>query len=313
MNREIISILTLQGIHGLGKKKITKIISNNDIINIKSSDDLFELLLKTNFNLSIPPKEEIESLWKKSKVILNISTENKIKIISFYDPIYPSLLREIQDPPLLLHIKGNIDLLHKESVAVIGTRKISETGVKSTKELTAKLVDAGYCIISGLAKGTDSIAHETTLEKKGYTLAILGQGLQNTVYKKNISLEDRILKNKGAILSEYSFGTRPNKGFFIERDRLQSGLSRAVFVIETTVDGGTMHTANFCQQQGRPLFVFNHEPGSVNESSIAGNQLLLKQGAISFDSKTTIEDIKRLINKTKKKKLNTIQKKLVSF
>jgi DNA processing protein len=313
MNREILSILTLQAIHGFGKKKIVKIISGNDIICIKSSDDLFELLSNKNFKLTIPPKEEMESLWRKSKLKLKISTENKIKIISFYDPIYPSLLRDIHDPPLLLHIKGNIDLLQKESVAVIGTRKISENGVKSTKELTAKLVDAGYCIISGLAKGTDSIAHETTLQKKGLTLAILGQGLQNTVYKKNMSLEDRILKNNGAILSEYSFGTKPNKGFFIERDRLQSGLSQAVFIIETTVDGGTMHTANFCLQQGRPLFVFNHEPGSVNELSIAGNQLLLKQGAVSFDSKTTIEDIKRLIDKSKKKKLNTVQKKLASF
>lgn len=178
-----------------------------------------------------------------------------VDVIAFFDDRYPSALSEITDPPPVLFAKGNIDLLSQpRKVAVVGTREPSIFGETAAKTLTAELGRAGWIIVSGLATGIDTFAHETALGVGAPTIAVLGNGLDRIYPKTNEGLANRILKNDGLLLSELPFGAPPIPRNLIARDRLQSGLAAAVVVAQTGIKGGTMHTARFAVEQGRPLF-----------------------------------------------------------
>lgn len=178
-----------------------------------------------------------------------------IAVIAFFDGLYPSALSEITDPPPVLFAKGNVELLsHPRQVAVVGTREPSIFGETAATTITAELGRAGWTIVSGLAVGIDTLAHQTALEVSAPTIAVLGNGLDRIYPKVNEGLAQRIFESGGLLLSELPFGTPPVPRNLIARDRLQSGLAAAVVVAQTGVKGGTMHTARFAAEQGRPLF-----------------------------------------------------------
>ena len=314
MNSDVVSLLTLQGIKGYGKKRVSDILSLMDTINVNSANELYdELVIIRNKLKKIPSRDEIELLWSKSLDVIDKSKEKNIIIFSRNDDSYPSLLKNIDDPPVLLHTLGNLNLLNVECVAVVGTRKPSNYSLDSAKNITEKLVQSGYCIVSGLAQGIDRCVHNATLENNGFTIAVLAHGLHTISQKNKDSLEKKILENKGLIISEYPLGTTSNKGFFIERDRVQSGLSKAVFVVETKINGGTMHTANFCKKQSRELFTLKHPEEIKNLIDVGGNTELLNQGAIPFNNDTNIESINSYIKKDKPKNKNIMQKDLSDY
>jgi DNA processing protein len=178
-----------------------------------------------------------------------------VQLISFFDQRYPPRLRVIHQPPPLLFVRGSLDALSEpRSVAVIGTREPTSFGVSAAEEITRVLADAGWIVVSGLAKGIDTIAHGAALKHHTGTVAVLGGGLDRIYPAKNEELAAAIVDQGGTLVSEQPFGTRPRAGNLIARDRLQSGLSAAVVVAQTGVQGGSMHTVRYAASQGRAVF-----------------------------------------------------------
>jgi len=224
--------------------------------------------------------------------------ENEIDIISIKDKEYPQILKQIYDPPISLYIKGNKEILNNESIGIIGCREASEYGKRAAKYFAYNLASKNINIISGLAKGIDSYAHigaicakkENDLDSSR-TIAVLGNGLDYIYPNENKELAKGILETGGAIISEYPLGTKPQKMNFPARNRIVSGISKGIIVIEAKEKSGTLITVDFALEQGRDVFVV---PGNINSVNSIGTNQLLKQGAKLV---TTYEDILDFYNK----------------
>ncbi len=197
--------------------------------------------------------------------------------LPFSDERYPDRLRGLSDPPPLLYVRGDVELLARERlVAIVGTREPTVFGISAAESLTGALADGGWGIVSGLAKGIDTIAHRTALEHGAPTIAVMGGGLDSVYPAENKGLAARIVDQGGALISEQPFGERARPQHLVARDRLQSGLSVAVVVAQSGVRSGTMHTARFAAGQGRSLFC----PVPRNENGASeGLRVLLEKPA----------------------------------
>lgn len=222
------------------------------------------------------------------------------QLITFSDPRYPFLLKQISSPPLVLFISGNSDVLATTQIAVIGSRQMSEYGRKWTELFVRKFVDYGMTITSGLALGIDSTSHRTALAAKGYTIAVLGSGLANIYPKQHIGLAEQI-KKSGVLVSEYLPNTPPLAKQFPRRNRIISGLSKAVIVIEAGLKSGSLITARYALEQNRDLFTL---PAPLGNPAFSGNHWLLQQGAYAL---VEPEDIKHHIESG----LNWLQPELI--
>lgn len=198
---------------------------------------------------------------------------------------YPKMLRNIKNAPQELYIEGNLKCVDLPCITVVGSRNMSEYGRMMTKKIVKDLTLAGICIVSGLAIGVDSVAHQTCLENGGKTIAVLGSGLNKVYPKENIKLYNDILNCGGCVMSEQEPNQEPDKMFFPARNRIVSGLSLGTVVIEATYRSGTSITAKFALEQGRKLFCV---PNMVGQKNSAGTINLLKKGAIMI---TNAEDI----------------------
>ncbi|CAJ1180614.1 hypothetical protein LCR01_12260 [Companilactobacillus crustorum] len=179
---------------------------------------------------------------------------SKINILNYQEASYPQSLLTLANFPLILYAKGNIGLLNQKKIALIGTRKPTRIGIKQGQKVTKYLVEIGYVIVSGLAKGCDTCAHRTCLNNEGQTIAVLAAGLDQPVYpQQNRQLAADIIKNKGLLISTYPLGTKLRPQYLAARDEWQSGIGDGVIVIETGRAGGTNITMNFCLKQHRPL------------------------------------------------------------
>ena len=165
------------------------------------------------------------------------------------------MLKQIYDPPEIIYINGNEKILNTNCIAIIGSRNPTEYGIKVAKYLGYNLAKRGYTIVSGLARGIDSYAHIGALCAKGKTIGVIGNGLDIIYPKENKFLQENILKTKGAIISEYNFGIKPERTNFPARNRIISGLSKAVIVVEAKEKSGTLITVDFALEQGREVFV----------------------------------------------------------
>lgn len=202
----------------------------------------------------------------------------KIEEISIESEEYPEQLRNIYDAPLRLYVLGNKALLSGKGIAIVGSRKATKYGEKIALQLSERLSENGINIISGLALGIDTCAHLGTLQKNniGKTVAVLGSGLDEIYPKQNIELAKKIIKNGGCIISEYPLGTKPEKLNFPQRNRIISGLSKGVVVVEASGKSGSLITAEFALEQGREVFAV---PGNILDFTSVGTNNLIKQGA----------------------------------
>jgi DNA processing protein len=181
-----------------------------------------------------------------------------IKIIYPLDEVFPDSLRKIINPPKCLYCRGNLSLLSsKNIIAVIGSRNCSIEGKEKTRELTSQLAQLDFVIVSGLAKGIDTIAHQTTIDCKGKTIAVLGSGIDDaSIYpKENLGLALEIIESDGLIISEYKPGTKPQRQYFPKRNRIVASLSKAVLVTEVKEKSGTMITIRIALEQKKPVFI----------------------------------------------------------
>lgn len=201
----------------------------------------------------------------------------KVVKIDMKSKWYPDKLKNISDPPKVLFCLGNLELLNAKSIAIIGSRDYSAYGERATKEFSYNLAKNDICIVSGLAKGIDAFAHKGCLSAGGKTIAVLGNGLDIIYPKENEKLFYRIIENDGLVISEYPLGTKPKKQHFPARNRIISGLSDGVLVIEARKNSGTNITVDFALEQGKDVFVI---PGNIYSKTSDGTNFLITEGAI---------------------------------
>lgn len=212
-----------------------------------------------------------------------------IGILAQGDALYPDSLRNIQSPPALLFYRGDLECLMGKCVAVVGSRKASPQGLEVTQKICRELSSAGVTIISGLAMGIDTAAHEGCLEGGGPTAAVLGSGIDVDYPVDNVELKERIVKGGGVLLSEYPPGSRANRHVFQARNRIISGLGKAVLMMESQIQSGTTLTVHHALDQGREVFAY---PGIPGTEWAAGAHQLLREGANYFTSAQDIlEDL----------------------
>lgn len=215
----------------------------------------------------------------RSQVILDqvwdrIQSQN-IRVLTWEDEDYPRRLNEIEQPPPVLYLRGDLKLEDEWAVAIVGTRRITPYGRQVTEEVSSTLARNGVTVVSGLARGVDAVAHQAAIQAGGRTLAVLGSGVDRIYPPENQRLADQIMAH-GAILSDYPLGTPPEGPNFPPRNRIISGLSLAVIVIEANVDSGAMITATFAAEQGRELFAV---PGNILAPQSRGTNRLIRDGA----------------------------------
>ena len=206
----------------------------------------------------------------------------EIRKISTQDKNYPKLLKEIKDPPEFLYHRGEV-LPDEDCLAIVGTRRCSSYGKQIALEIAGELTEVGLTIVSGLAPGIDTFVHRSVVERKKRTIAVLGTGIdEKSIYpKENLKLAKKILETGGCLISEYPAGTPGSKFTFPQRNRIISGLSLGVLVIEAKEKSGALITAQLAKSQGRKVFAI---PGQIYSLNSKGCHYLIKQGAKLVES-----------------------------
>ncbi|MDO8526452.1 MAG: DNA-processing protein DprA [Deltaproteobacteria bacterium] len=266
-----------------------------------------DLLRSGQLDISTLPMAEAKKDWEQIQKM-------GLKLITWSSEEYPSLLREIYDPPLVLLSKGKWERWEERHwVGVVGARKATSFGKEKTKEFVTALVKEGIGIVSGLAYGIDSEAHKTALEAGGVTWGVLGTG-PDLIYPTRHRLLAEKMCEQGGYLSEFALGTPPYAKHFPQRNRIISGLSSSVIIVEATLRSGSLISARFAMEQGREVFVV---PPPRDEVAYEGNKKLLEDGATPLENVEQILEVIQLqmsglheTNPPKKKEEKTKEQKI---
>ena len=240
-------------------------------------ENVEEFSLKGGLKKPIKPLSEIEAINE-----LQAARDFGANIIGFTEETYPKMLREISDPPPILTIKGSYHFLNQDIIAIVGPRNASFNGCKFARRIAEELGKNDIVVASGLARGIDTAAHQASLATG--TIAVIAGGINNIYPPENTNLYNQI-SNRGVIISEIPFGTIPRGGNFPQRNRIISGISLGVVIVEATLRSGTLITAKFALEQNREIFAV---PGSPMDPRYEGTNRLIKQGAKMLEN---IEDI----------------------
>lgn len=276
MNKEEIRhILALLEIKDLGSVSIRKIIQAfGSAIKVFYSEPE-EIASLTGIKLDTAKKIKSFSNWQKIDDLIDLCEKKLIKILSINDESYPQLLKEIYDPPVVLFCKGMLLPQDNFGLAVVGSRQLSDYGKRVTEKFAFELASCGITIVSGLARGIDSVAHLSALSAQGRTIAVLGSGILKIYPPENKKLSEQIIQ-RGAILSEFYPETPPKRENFPKRNRIISGITLGTLVTEATTNSGALITAKLALEQGREVFAV---PGNITSKNSEGTNFLIKKGA----------------------------------
>ncbi len=282
---DVHSLLCLTAVPRLGPLKIRSLVTH-----FKHPDNVLkatprELVRVKGIDTTLAAAIPREADRQFADTQLALAEKAGASIITLWDDCYPDLLRKIYDPPPLLFVSGRIDPRDAFSIAIVGTRKPSPYGQKTATSLAAALTELGLTVVSGLARGIDTIAHASALTAKGRTLAVIGSGIDIPYPPENSDLMRRIARS-GAVLSEFPMGTKPDAPHFPRRNRIISGLSLGTVIVESLEDGGAMITATTSLDQNREVFAV---PGSVFEKRSSGPHKLIREGQATLVN--SVEDI----------------------
>jgi DNA processing protein len=248
---------------------IERLFSANldELTAINASETLIDAILHPNW-------QEVD------KIIAKCRQNQLFRIICFADDEYPTILKEIADPPLILYVAGNATILNTTQIAIVGTRNPSFYGIENSYVFAKNLAEANLTITSGFAMGIDAIAHKGAIAGNGKTIGVLGAGIDIAYPQSNSALRNKIFDHGGALISEFSFGLLARPRNFPHRNRIISGLSRGVIVIEAAKKSGSLITARLANEQGRLVFAI---PGAINNPLAHGSNALIRDGAIIIE------------------------------
>ena len=261
---------------GIGPRAATKLLER-----FGSPDAVFQARRTELESLRLKP-ETIESILKREfegKAVEELENAKRLggDVLILDDGSYPPLLREIADPPITLYVKGEWQAcFERPCVAVVGSRMCSTYGENASEMLARDLASRGICIVSGLARGIDAAAHRGAIRGGGKTIAVLGTGIDNVYPRENTRLVKEILESGGAIVSQFPLGTPPLKDNFPYRNRIISGLSHGVLIIEASERSGSLITARLATEQDREVMAV---PGNITSGNSYGTNYLIKAGA----------------------------------
>jgi DNA processing protein len=274
-SRETISGLALALTPGLGPSRIRKLIEHFGTAERMLQASLTELEATGIRAISAQAVATGKSA-ELAQDELAKAVQAKARIISLSDPEYPPRLKEIYDPPVILYVKGDVELLSKPGIAIVGTRHPTPYGSGMSERLATDLAARGLVIISGMARGIDTASHRGAIAAKGKTIAVLGTGIDVMYPKENTRLAEQILALGGAVISEFPVGTSPVPQNFPIRNRIISGMSAGVLVVEAAEYSGTRITSRCALEQNRDVYAV---PGNVTNKNSWGPNTLIKQGA----------------------------------
>jgi DNA processing protein len=213
-------------------------------------------------------------------------------IVTQDDDGYPAPLRDTYDPPLLLYVWGKIEARDRHAIGIVGSRRATHYGTQATKKLSYQLAQAGFTIVSGLARGIDTAAHEAAIAAGGRTIAVIGSGLAKLYPPENLGLAEKIAAGHGAVVSEFPLNTAPDKQTFPMRNRIVAAWARALLVVECPAWSGSLITANLATEYGKPVFAV---PGPIDKPTSAGCNQLIRDGAtLVYDASHILDDLGEL-------------------
>ncbi|MFQ5636754.1 MAG: DNA-processing protein DprA [bacterium] len=314
VNHEI--LLRLSVIPGIGPTKIRALIARYGFSKTLFTASVSELSQVVGRRTAEKFKEFDGRDFAEDQ--LQKSEKEGVQIVSFWDKEYPSRLKQIYDPPPYIFLKGSITTEDSFAIGVVGTRKPSDYGRMTTEKLTSELGRKGFTIVSGLAFGVDTIAHQTALKSGARTLAVFGSGVDVIYPHTNKRLAKEITEN-GALISEFALGTQPDRNNFPQRNRIISGLSLGTLVIEAGQKSGALITAEQAVEQNREVFAV---PGNISNPKSYGTNDLIKQGAkLVTSSDDIIEELRPRIESFLQKaeisvdisELNAEEKKMIDL
>jgi len=271
-------LLTLKNIKNVGNVTARRIMDSLPTVEVDL--DCLWRILQCFPKIKIDGFQVVENAYTESKKLLGRLDGSDVGMITYLDSEYPKSFLDISDFPVVLFYSGNIDLLSKKCVAIVGARKASSLGRKVSYDLAKKLCKDNI-IVSGLAEGIDTEAHKSAINNDGKTIAILGHGLDVVYPPQNKELSRQIVEKGGLVISEYPFGQRHSKYTFVARNRLQSAISDEVYIVEAEEKSGTMHTAKKAKEYGKNLLVF--KPKDSEKILPSGNRKLITEGATTFN------------------------------
>jgi DNA processing protein len=274
MDNDTVFWVGLSRIEGLGVRGIHKLVSHF------GSPKAAYMASLTELEGSGLPAAVCQSVFsqaglKEAEKEIEAAAKAGCQLIDFENPVYPSLLRQIADPPLVLYVKGDVQVLSGHCLAIVGSRRPSAYGLQVARRLARDLAERNLVIVSGLARGIDSAAHHGALEGKGKTIAVQGRGMDGIYPKENRRLAEKILES-GAVISEFPLGTGPTPENFPIRNRVISGLSLGVMVVEASEYSGSLITARLATEHSREVYAV---PGNITSAQSFGPNHLIKQGA----------------------------------
>ncbi len=289
-NPESVARALLCSVDGVGEKILHKILEQVESAQLlfQSPQTLYEADLRELQGLSLDSLHDKLKQWEIEEAAERLRQKN-VGLLSEVDPHYPRFLKETYSPPPVLYYRGHPELLTEPSVAIVGTRRCSEGGREIATELSGGLAELGLTIVSGMAAGIDTAAHKGALEK-GNTVAVLGTGVDRVYPARNRKLYDRLAQDH-LLISEYPPGTKPHPTHFPARNRIISGLSRAVIVVQAPQRSGALITADFALEQGREVYAV---PGAVGDGKHSGCHMLIKRGAALVESVEDVVDFLQL-------------------
>ncbi|MEH0978225.1 DNA-processing protein DprA [Bacillus mobilis] len=291
--------MALTYVKGLGIKRIRKIydefpmLALGDLRDEKTLDQIGKIIKNKRVVEELSDYYYIKKQVEKAKESISFHEENGVQVIAISDEGYPALLHKIDDAPIVLYGKGNVQLLEvQRAIAVVGTRNPTEIGKKMARRIASHFAAKDYVIVSGLAIGIDTEAHLGALGSNGKTIAILAGGLESVFPKENTQLAESILQKGGLLLSEYPLHSPMFRAAFVQRDRIQSGISAAVCPVQTDIKGGTQHTISFAKAQNRFLFC----PKPMEEvPATKGIMQLLEEGIFALQNTQDMDCIEEKI------------------
>lgn len=281
-------LIALNQIDKVGDKRISELINHYESVEniFEDKEENIKDLLKKKFKSQVGDFNKNEILDKANEIV-NKSKDYGIGILSLFDEEYPFNLKQIDNPPYILYYKGDIKKLRRNAVAIVGTREPTNESRKYSFELASKLSSLNITVVSGMAKGVDREAHLGAISSLVNTAAVLGNGIDTVYPSENLKIYNKLIE-KGIIVSEFEIGRKPDRMNFPRRNRIISGLSYAVVMVEAASKSGALITVDYALNQGRDVYI---APYDEKNSAYFGNHKLYKDGAkIAYSVQDILED-----------------------